>query len=645
MRSERVKKTPALEALPQALSGSAGTDAGSPAVLPSMQVRTLTSDLAVIHREATTHSAPQTCFVVVRMAFFFDGTGNNLDADAGTSEHSNVARLYRAHVGDGEYPDTYRFYIPGLGTYFKDIGDPGDADIRGAAFGRRGEERLDWAMRQLELRLRKHPPSTVVGLDIALFGFSRGAALARAFALRLQQRVEQDGPVWRWRQGGFPARIYFMGLFDTVASVGQPASASINAFFIAKRWMAVDTALRMRRDSGSAGLEAIAFGQRDGADPTPGAIDGHMSWAKDLRLPALVERCTHFVSAHEVRNSFPLDSVRLGDEYRAGIEEVVFPGVHSDVGGGYRPGEGGRSMSKYELLGLIALRAMYDRAHTSGVPLLDVDSLDVAADVAEDFRFSPELQRIWHHYMSTVRPSGSLGNVVHAHMRCYYAWRFRSIRIRMAQRAAGQAPQEDARIAELQQGFAHDGEGLRERIEALKNDPQRLAAQARLRQAQQDLEQARMRAQRNGGSVADERAAYEAAQRQFADADDAHQRELAKLATLPDMERLAAHLEVYDRNLLLDVQRLKELQAAAPDRRLRTHYRGLLEAYDNEFEKNAGLTDPDIIAFFDNYVHDSLAAFAKDETLPSDPRCIYVGGDDEYRFAMGTRPARDTVPA
>lgn len=640
MQSERVSKNPALEALPQALGGSAGSDAGRPVSLMTLQARALAFDPAAIHRETATQ--PGSCSVVVRMAFFFDGTGNNLDADVETSEHSNVARLFRAHPLDDEARGTYAAYIPGLGTYFKDIGDPGDADIRGAAFGRRGEERLDWAMRQLELRLRKHPCSTVVGLDVALFGFSRGAALARAFALRLQQRVEPDGLGWRWRQGGFPARIYFMGLFDTVASVGQPASASINAFFIAKRWMAVDTALRMRRDSDSAGLEAIAFGQRDGADPTPGVIDGHMSWAKDLRLPPLVERCTHFVSAHEVRNSFPLDSVRLGDEYRAGVEEFVFPGVHSDVGGGYRPGEGGKSLVADEMLSSVPLRLMYDQARAAGVPLMVSEPGNT---VEQDLASSPRLLELWHHYMSTVQPSGSLGNVVHAHMRWYYAWRFRSIRMRIAQRAAGQTPQEDARIAELQQGFAHDGEGLRGRIEALKNDPQRLAAQARLRQAQQDLEQARMRAQRNGGSVADERAAYEAAQRQFADADDAHQRELAKFATLPDMERLAAHLEVYDRNLLLDVQRLKEVQAVAPDRRLRTHYRGLLEAYDNEFEKNAGLTDPDIIAFFDNHVHDSLAAFAKDETLPSDPRCIYVGGDDEYRFAMGTRPARHTVPA
>lgn len=642
MRSESSKKSPALAAARVGLVGAAGTDAGAPASIPGLDFGERPGSLAAIHQQATTRPVTASCSLVVRTAFFFDGTGNNLDADVGTAEHSNVARLFRAHPLDDTASGLYARYIPGLGTYFKEVNDPGDADVRGAAFGRRGEDRLDWAMRELDLQLQKHPLPTVRGLDVALFGFSRGAALARAFALRLQQRVEQDGLGWRWRHGGFPVRIYFMGLFDTVASVGQPASASINSFFVAKQWMAVDTALRGRRESPSAGLDAIAFGQRDGADPTPGAIDGHLSWAKDLRLPPLVEQCVHFVAAHEVRNSFPLDSVRLGDDYGRGVEEVVFPGVHSDVGGGYRPGEGGRSSGRNEALSLIALRHMYEKAALAGVPLQPIDSSEI---VTQDFRCSPELQRIWHHYMSTVQPSGSLGNVVHAHMRMYYAWRFRSIRLRMAQRAAGQVPDEDARIAALQAGFHDESTALKARIKELESDPRRLAAQAELRRARQAYEDARTQAQRNGGSVTEERQAYQQAQRAFADADDAHQRELAKLATLPDMSRLAANLEVYDRNLLLDVQRLKDLQAASPERRLRTHYRGLLEAYENEFEKNAGLTDPDIIAFFDNYVHDSLAAFAKDETLPSDPRCIYVGGDKEYRFALGTRVRQVGVAA
>jgi len=33
-------------------------------------------------------------------------------------------------------------------------------------------------------------------------------------------------------------------------------------------------------------------------------------------------------------------------------------------------------------------------------------------------------------------------------------------------------------------------------------------------------------------------------------------------------------------------------------------------------------------------VHDSLADFNYDATLPSDPRVVYVGGDERAQFAM-----------
>ena len=66
---------------------------------------------------------------------------------------------------------------------------------------------------------------------------------------------------------------------------------------------------------------------------------------------------------------------------------------------------------------------------------------------------------------------------------------------------------------------------------------------------------------------------------------------------------------------------------------LRPHYQALLEAHDDEFVHGRGLTDPKVIAFFDSFVHDSLAGFAKDVTLPSDPRCCYIGGDEELKYA------------
>ncbi|KAF7598138.1 MAG: hypothetical protein CGU28_14270 [Candidatus Dactylopiibacterium carminicum] len=66
---------------------------------------------------------------------------------------------------------------------------------------------------------------------------------------------------------------------------------------------------------------------------------------------------------------------------------------------------------------------------------------------------------------------------------------------------------------------------------------------------------------------------------------------------------------------------------------LRPHYQNLVHAYEDEFVYSRGLRDEKLITFFDRYIHDSLAGFAIDATLPSDPRVIYVGGDDKLRFA------------
>ena len=66
---------------------------------------------------------------------------------------------------------------------------------------------------------------------------------------------------------------------------------------------------------------------------------------------------------------------------------------------------------------------------------------------------------------------------------------------------------------------------------------------------------------------------------------------------------------------------------------LRPHYRVLLEAYEAEFIHKKGLSDQAIIQFFDEYIHDSLAGFGKDATLPSDPRVVYLGGDEKFAYA------------
>lgn len=186
------------------------------------------------------------------------------------------------------------------------------------------------------------------------FGFSRGATEARAFANWFVRLCELDASLkgrTGMSLGGIPVTFDFLGLFDTVASVGLA-----NSFL--------------------------------------GIPDGHQAWAdaeESLRIPGKehLSRCLHLVSAHEVRRSFPLDSAHCQDASAKHIEEVVYPGVHSDVGGGYLPREQGRGTdpSGRDKLSRIPLADMYRAARLAGVPL----KLELAPEtVRESFTIAPE---------------------------------------------------------------------------------------------------------------------------------------------------------------------------------------------------------------------------------------------------------------
>jgi hypothetical protein len=566
-----------------------------------------------------------TCKVTLRIAFFFDGTGNNLDADEGTDKHSNVARLFKAHPREDRERGVYAHYIPGLGTYFKEIGDIGDDD--GMAFGKYGDARLDQAMKWLDATLAKHPADKIEAVNLSVFGFSRGATLARAFARRVSNRCRSESGSAQATLSSInrPCEISFLGLFDTVASVGLPASTGLGALATAKKWVALDTAMSRRRTW----LNTLAFGDKPGADPTPGVFDGHGSWASNLRIPALVKRTVHLMAMTEFRNSFPLDSVWDGAKLPEGAQEIVYPGAHSNVGGGYRPGEGGKSPLKAFLLSKIPLRKMYEEAIAYGVPLKPLTD----ASIAEDFEFDSALsERFNKVVVAGGFTQGRLGDALIAHSALYYRWRFRKIHLRLRE-------QEYADIRKQNETFRKEGEGdsgaghqgLKARVAALERDPTRLRAEKDMNDRKSEWLNA---CQVSPDFPHDkELRAYQAAKVRFDDANDPYLRERAKLRALPDYSgELIGNLDAYDKNLLKDVEYIKAHQARGA-KTLRPHYQHMLKAYDDEFTHGMGLTDPLVIEFFDNFVHDSLAGFAKDETLPSDPRCCYIGGDDELRYA------------
>jgi len=593
--------------------------------------------------------APGSCLQRLWLSFFFDGTGNNMDADQGTLKHSNVARLYNAHAPDDPTEGRYRIYIPGVGTYFREVGDDGGSTL-GLVMARMGDRRLDWALKKFDELLQRHvaratsPANRIVEVNVAVFGFSRGAALARAFINRLvSQRGTPGEKGWRLRSGNAPLRIRFMGLFDTVASVGLTLSSNTTdpaAAAIAGGKLAMPLRLYAPPYKNTWPTElAFAPKAEPGADPAPGFADGHQAWGGEQAIPRGVEQVRHFVAAHEIRNSFPVDSIWVVSNGRIdeieNFHENVYPGAHSDVGGGYRPGEGGKSSTSGDKLSQVSLHHMYEAALEYGVPVLPKTAW--SQENQRDFELGPTLLEHFNYYTEHLPKSDILGNNMNASMRLYYAWRFASIR----RKAAGDRS-EAGRIGQADKKYSAERKALDaeiERLEAIDNEAARAHSQA--------LARSQAYVQSNYANPKLDMAPYRAAIEDAADRRAVTRDELlrmkAKRDALPDMSPLNDAIAMYDQQLLEDARAIHDVYSArgmfggAPDaerrRELRPHYKALVEAYEDEYIHNRGLKDEKIIAFFEHYVHDSLSGFAKDATLPSDPRVIYLGGDEKYRYA------------
>ena len=256
---------------------------------------------------------------------------------------------------------------------------------------------------QDETKPAKLDPGIVLKINVSVFGFSRGATKARVFANwllalgSLDARLSGQAADRPYTLGGFPFEIEFLGLFDTVASVGL-------ANTLGDTWLAK-------------------------------GLDGHGAWAdaeRSLRVSSEVTRCLHLVSAHEVRRSFPLDSVSVNGVYRNGLEEVVLPGVHSDVGGGYAPTEQGKGLTAdgRDTMSRIPLIMMYREARLSGVPL----KLELALAKAQArFQLSPQTINDFNAYLDACqvgKPVGpdkvylhTLTDIFREQRRLYIQWR------------------------------------------------------------------------------------------------------------------------------------------------------------------------------------------------------------------------------
>ncbi|WP_257462023.1 DUF2235 domain-containing protein [Archangium lipolyticum] len=318
-------------------------------------------------------------------------------------------------------------------------------------------------------------------------------------------------------------------------------------------------------------------------------------------------------------------SVLEGFFYPDNCFEIVLPGVHSDVGGGYRQGEGARS----SMLSLIPLRMMHDTASMAGVPLVQKFSTeqqlkDFGLDADGSKRFGTLLAR-FNHYMKAVdcASDAGLGRKVLAHMKLYYRWRFYKIARDLKARLAGRLTQDERRLRASEPRWAAEKKQQAARMEALKSEEMKHRAAAGMFTGPGMGPAMLLKSQAD--SMAEFLKLAEQKKDEYLAVKSIHD-------TIPSSDgSLAKNLSLYDDQLMADACMLKLLSKV---RKLRPHYRALLEAFEDEFDHGKGLRDEKIIGFFDDYVHDSLAGFAGDATLPSDPRVIYRGGDSKMRYAV-----------
>ncbi|MBI6922006.1 MULTISPECIES: DUF2235 domain-containing protein [Pseudomonas] len=237
-------------------------------------------------------STPIPTPATLRFGVFFDGTGNNRHNSMAVDEQrgsygnalSNVALLHALYpAGEADADGTRVFlkrYVEGVGTL---AGEADHAYAAATGCGRTGvearvAEALQGMAEQLQGWCRAHPQAAVARVEFDLFGFSRGAAAARHLGNLLQDGAGGLLPI------ACDISINFIGLFDTVAAIIAPLQ-----------------------------------GDFDPADSRQGGLR--------LGLGAGIARqVVQLVAGDEQRHNFPL----VGSGH-----DIVLPGVHSNIGGGY----------------------------------------------------------------------------------------------------------------------------------------------------------------------------------------------------------------------------------------------------------------------------------------------------------------------
>ena len=305
--------------------------------------KSYTPKISKISRVSVSIPSPQ-------IGVFFDGTGNNLFNDiqylSDDKEPTNISKLFTLYPLDVEY--IRRVYIEGIGTK---AGEP-DQDWDQAVAQSFGD-RLQQAIKGLRAFCLEYSKFKHAKLDV--FGFSRGAASARAFVNEVHRLATEDPGNF----SGVAIEFRFVGIFDTVGSIGLAGDNS----------------------------------QRDfrGREFT---LDLH---------PDAARYVYHLTAGHEQREYFPLSSILTGpgQSPASHFVEKELLGAHADVGGGYGPvpdvvyypmksvGWSNRAMREQKLR---ELKQAYEREYYA--PGIDID-LNVMRDVQAGAGMYAQTAPLW----------------------------------------------------------------------------------------------------------------------------------------------------------------------------------------------------------------------------------------------------------
>lgn len=277
-----------------------------------------------------------------------DGTGND-PADAeqkpektGQLEDDSISNVLKLHLlAGGQLNSNTQPKLGQMSFYYSGVGTRGTIFQRalGSAFA---NFEPHWIRTEAYNDLCR---TYETGDKIYIFGFSRGAAIARMLA----SHIAKEGLVLQ--QGRQQVNIAMVGVWDTVASFGKP-------------------------------------NLHDSEQPISDVVFENGTIAQNI------EKAYHLVAVDETRLAFRPTLMNASER----VTEIWFPGVHSDVGGGYRR----------DGLSDVALSFMIDRARAHGIQFTEASAIDFAR-ISSDTKATIELDDV------EIRPD-PLGHL-HEHRR------------------------------------------------------------------------------------------------------------------------------------------------------------------------------------------------------------------------------------